>query len=132
MVQIHSPDRGVRDRLVAALLLALIGVGCFALWLGIPALTLLVLSRVVDPSSNALVLYALILVPTAMVAFTWLLVLANRQYGRITRRRQLRRGELPQPSSPFELMLTVSLTVAIVALIVWFLFFADSPPWVTV
>lgn len=110
---------------MAALLLAVIGVGCFALWLGVPALTLWGLSQVVDPSSNGLIFFALVLVPMAMVAFAWLLVMANRQYGRVTRGR----GRL---SSPLESMVSVSLVVAIAALVVWFLFFADSPPWVTV
>ena len=109
---------------MAALLLAVMGLGCIALWLGVPALTLLVLSPVVG-HSDSLIFYALVLVPAAMTAFTLLLARVNRLYMRVT-------GTFGRNGGPFEPMLIASLVAAFIALVVWFLVFADSPPWVTV
>ena len=109
---------------MAALLLAVMGLGCIALWLGVPVLTLLVLSQVVGHSDD-LIFYALVLVPTAMVVFTLLLARVNRLYMRVTR-------TFERDGGPFEIMFIASLVAAFIALVVWFLIFADSPPWVTV
>jgi hypothetical protein len=118
------------DRAAAALLLMLLALGSLVLWIGIPAGALWVLSKLTDSSTNHFLL-ALVVIPTGMIMFAFVLFWINALYLRVI-------GVLPSEEEdedagwrwrgPLGLFLSVSMVLAFVALIAWVFFIADHPP----
>jgi hypothetical protein len=130
--EIAGPARGRRaaDRLAAAFVLVVMGAATLVFWIGIPLGGLWFFAQVTD-SWNGHFLLSLVLIPTAMALFSpalfWLNGLYLRMIGVIgpgadeEDRRWRARG-------PLEMFLSAGLVVALVALFVWFFFFAKYPP----
>ncbi len=118
------------DRLAAAFVLVLLGVGSLVLWIGIPAGGMWFFGQVTD-STNGHFLLSLVLIPVAMAVFAPALFWLNGLYLRVTGaldvddadddRRWRGRG-------PLEVFLYMGMLAALVALFVWFFFFATNPP----
>lgn len=120
------------DRVAAAFLLALLAVGSLALWIGIPTLCLWLASKAADTLAYHFIL-ALLMTLVGMTVWVVFLAWLNQLYLRVSGiaarleadrkagwARQRFRG-------PLELFLTVSFVIAIVALFIWFFFFAQNP-----
>ncbi len=118
------------DRLASIFVLVILGAATLCFWIGIPLGGLWFLSKVTD-SWNGHFLLSLVLIPAAMAAFSPVLFWLNALYLRVT-------GALPPPDDqggrawrlggPLETFLYLGLAVAVVALFVWFFFFAKYPP----
>ena len=118
----------VMDRLVAIFLLALMAVGSLAMWTVVPYLAL---RYGIDllPSQALQLIGGLVLVPFSIGLFALLLFWLNGLYLRVTghwaydeeqdRPRRLR--------GPLEPLLVWSLLAALLLMIYWFFFLADSP-----
>ena len=129
----HAPARTPLDRLAAGLLLVVLALGCMALFIGIPVAALWGLSKITD-SFLAHFLGGLVGIPLAMILFASALFRVNGLYLRMTvdfsdddewddldgRPTLRRRG-------PLEPLLVASFAVALVAFVIWFLFFAENP-----
>jgi hypothetical protein len=119
-----------RDWAAAAFILVVLLGSAFFFWLGIPVLTLWALSKATESGAHHFVL-GLLAVPVAMAAFVPILFRLNWLYLRVT-------GALPveepaggrprQLHGPLEYVLVSSFLISIVALLVWFFFFAENPP----
>lgn len=123
--------RAIVDRVVLALLMTLLAVGCLALWTVVPAAALWAISQVEGPSTTHLAL-ALVAVPTAIILFAALLVRVNGLYVRVaaTIARPADEDRAEFMRGPLEWLIVASLVVAFVALIAWFAFIAEDPfPW---
>ena len=125
-----------RDRLAAAFLLVLLAVGTLVLWIGIPVLCLWGASKVTS-SIGGHFLVALPTTLTAMGAFAWFLYWLDRLYLRVTGAfdpaayDEEDTDDEDEPHiirGPLEPMLIVSLVIGGIALVVWFLVFAENPP----
>jgi hypothetical protein len=131
-----SPSHLTREwrvRIAASMLLSAMAIGCLALWLVVPALTLWALSQLVSSVSGFLFL-SLAFVPGAMAGFAWLLGLANRRYlavsgalHRLEEDGELDDDEPRRLHGPLESMLPPSIALAAVALVLWIVFFASQP-----
>ena len=128
---VNGEGRRLGDRLAATFLLVLLGIGSLVLWIGIPAGGLWAFSKVTE-SSNRHFLLSLVLIPVAMALFAPALFWLNGLYLRVIgvlhpddedadERRWHVRG-------PLETFLYLGMVVALVALFVWFFFFAENPP----
>ena len=129
-VAIVRPGTRAVDRVVGALLLALMAVGCFALWLAVPAAVLLTLSRATESATLHLSL-GLLLVPVAMVAFGSLLLWMNRLYLQVTgvlARLDRQDDEPVRLRGPLEPMLVASFVIALVAFLFFTIFIGDPIP----
>jgi len=123
------PQDRARDRIAAAFLLCLLTVGSFVLWIGVPAGSLYLSSKLVDSLAGHFVL-ALPMTLAAMVAWGSALFWLNALYLRVT-------GFFDEPEDPdepprrirgpLEPILIGSMIVALVALFVWFFVFAENP-----
>src|SRR6476469_4113964 len=120
----------MRDRALALLLLALMAVGCLAIWVVVPAGVLSALAHATEDQSVHLVA-GVILVPTAMFGFAALLLRLNYLYLRVTGvldRWDDDEGDEPRHlRGPLEPLLLGSLALQIVALAVWLVFVGDVP-----
>jgi len=130
-------------RVVEAFLVAVMGVGSLFLWMGIPAGWLLIASKLSSKYPNIYML-ALVACPITMVAFGWLLVRVNAMYVGLFPEPEERRprgreawlhsvgadASTRRPRPVLETFMSISVALALVALLVWFLFFAGSslPP----
>jgi hypothetical protein len=125
----RSPGIRARDRAVALFLLALMVVGSFALWIGVPAAVLYTLSRFTD-SMTGHYLGALALIPLAMVACGALLFWINGLYMRVNGRQAIERhdDEPPRVRGPLGLILSSSLMIALVAMIAWLAMYGGQTP----
>ena len=126
-------------RLTELTLIGAIFAGSLALWLGIPALGLWLVSKLSD--NGLFVAFAVfgIFCPAAMTALGLLLGRLNGAYYRVVGinpghrppawRSSLSGDRSParQPRNVLEVSLTLSVVIAIVAMAVWFFFFAHSP-----
>jgi hypothetical protein len=127
-------------RVAAAGLIVLMAVGSIAMWIATP-IGWLLLASVITPSTRpSLGIYLLVLagIPVTMVAFGKGLAALDRRYGRLTDtapvvRRQLPwhrslRGERPggRRSSVLDVVMVVSVGLALVAFAIWFFTFAGS------
>jgi len=123
----------VADRLAAAFLLLLLGVGSLLLWIGIPFGLLWFFSRVTD-SWNGHFLMSLVLIPLAMALFAPALFWLNGLYLRVTG--VIRPDEEDDDEQerrirgPLEFFLYLGMVAALIALTIWFFFFAKNPPQV--
>jgi hypothetical protein len=116
-------QRSPRRRLEAALLLGAIFLGCQLLWLGVPAVALWGLSRFATTPSEYLI-GSIVLLPTALGAFGWLLGLANSRYLEISGPPVDDDEEVPRLHGPLESILPASILVAVVSLLVWITVFS--------
>ena len=125
-----SPPRRARDRLAAAFLVALLGMGSVVLWLGIPVAGLWLFSKVTD-SWNGHFLLSLTLIPVAMALFAPVLFWLNGLYLRVIG--VLGAGEDDEERrwsahGPLEVFLYLGIVIALVALFGWFFFLAKNQP----
>jgi hypothetical protein len=128
-----GPGAGRRylDRLAAGFLLALMGVGCLVLWIGLPAGVLWALSRVTESSTYHFVA-AVIAVPAAMILFAPALFWLNRLYLRVIGALRAEEDDEDRPwrlGGPLELFLVASLAIALAALLAWIFFLGERPPY---
>jgi hypothetical protein len=126
---IVRPGSRPRDRALALLLLALMAVGCLAIWVVVPAGVLNALAHATDDRSVHLVA-GIILVPTAMFLFAALLLRLNYLYLQVTGVLDRWNDEDDEPRQlrgPLEPLLLGSLLIEVVALGIWLAFFGDIP-----
>ena len=130
--------RAVR-RITEYALIAAIFAGSLLLWLGVPAAGLWLVSKLSD--NGILIVFAVfgIFCPAAMTVLGLLLGRLNGTYYRVVglepgRRPPAWRSSLSgdrttarRPRNVLEVSLTLSVVIAVVAMIVWFFFFAHSP-----
>ena len=125
--------RGTRERLAGAFVLAVMLLACLVFWIGIPVGGLWALSKATDSFAGHFVI-GLIGVPTAMALFSPALFWLNGLYLRVPgvlARLEAEEEETGWPRrvrGPLEPMLCVSFVVVLVALTIWFFFFAENPP----
>jgi hypothetical protein len=127
-------------RLLGTVLIALMAVGSVLLWIGIPVGWLYVASQLVDSPEPRMGPYVLVLVgiPATMIAMGKLLAVLDRTYGRVTRTAPSVRTQLPwlrslrgerrpdRPRSVLEVVMVVSVALALACFAAWFLLFAGS------
>ena len=127
------PEIRTRDRIAAAFVLVVLVAACLVFWIGIPVGGLWALSKATD-SSTAHFVIGLLGVPTAMALFSPVLFWLNWLYLRVSG--VLARLEADEEEAgwqrrvrgPLEPILVVSFVAAVVALSIWFFFFAENPP----
>jgi hypothetical protein len=128
-----QPPRA-RDRLAAAFLLAVLGVGTLVLWIGIPTLCLWAASKV----TSSIASHFLVATPVTLVAmgvFVSLLYRVDRLYLRVTGAYDPSQWDEDHDDDeeprilrgPLEPMLIASLVIAMIALFVWFFAYAENP-----
>jgi hypothetical protein len=140
LAQLHD-GRTPLASVVTALLAVAIVVGSAALWIGIP-LGGLWLAGELTTTAQGFLFATLGGIPLAMTGFAWLLYKVNDLYerGRGTEaggghrrsawlvsfseeRNRVRRARAPRPL--IDVAMTVSATVALVLMAIWFFFFSD-------
>jgi hypothetical protein len=120
-------------RLAGAFVLVVMACACVVFWIGIPVGALWGLSKATDSFAGHFVL-GLLLVPTAMALFSPALFWLNNLYLRVTgvlerlEADELQAGWQRRVRGPLEPMLFLSLAVALIAMTIWFFFFAEDPP----
>jgi hypothetical protein len=119
----------------AACLAMVIVLGSALLWIGVPVAGFWLAARV-SPDGVTAVLSALIAIPVAMAAVGWLLARVSARY------ESLRGGRARRPGPPawrvslseerasdrrraIDIAMTVSAAAALLALTIWFFFFAE-------
>ena len=127
-------DLSAGDRLVAAFLWILMAVGSVAMWVGVPAGFLYLAGKITSDQAQHIML-SVIGVPLAIIVWARGLFWLNRLHMRVTMPRLMREIEEADDEEerrvvrgPLEPLLVISLAVAIVAMAVWFFFFAERPP----
>ena len=118
------------DRAAAMFILVLLGAGSLFLWVGIPYGLLWFFARVTD-SWNGHFLLSVVLIPIAMALFAPALFWLNGLYLRITGVLSPADDEEDQGRrlrGPLEIFLYLGMIAAVVALTIWFFFFAENPP----
>jgi hypothetical protein len=127
-------DLSVGDRAVAAFLWILMAVGSVAMWVGVPAAWLWVAGQITSDQAQHITL-SVIGVPLAIILWARGLFWLNRLHMRVTMPRLLREiEEAPEDEppriirGPLEPLMVGSLAVAILAMAIWFFFFAETPP----
>ncbi len=128
------PVMSTGDRLVAAFLWILMAVGSFAMWVAVPAGWLWLAGQITSDQAQHIML-SVIGVPLAIIIWARGLFWLNRLHMRITMPRLKREiEEAPEAEEPrvirgpLEPLMVGSLVVAIVAMAIWFFFFAERPP----
>jgi hypothetical protein len=123
----HRGGHALGDRLAGVFVLVTLGVATLVFWLGIPIGGLWFLSKVTD-SWNGHFLLSLVLIPTAMALFAPALGWLNGLYLRVSGALDSEGEGRRRMRGPLEAFLYAGLVVAVVALVVWFFFFAKYPP----
>lgn len=132
---------GTGNRLVAVALIALMAVGSILMWLAVPYGWIYLVSQNVDSSQPSMGPYVLLLVaiPGSMMVIGKLLGSLNRAYGRITHTTPEVRVTLPwhrslrgerdagHPRTVLDVVMVVSVGLALLVFGLWFLLFAGSP-----
>jgi hypothetical protein len=130
-------------RLLGALLIGSMAIGSVVLWIGIPVGWLYLASRLVDSSQPTMGPYVLVLVgiPATMIAMGKVLAVLDRAYGRVTRTTPQARMQLPwlrslrgesgparraRPRSVLDVVMVLSVGLALFCFALWFLLFAGS------
>ena len=123
---------GIVNRTLGAGVMALMVLGSFGLWIGVPAGILWILGKLVESKSEHLLL-ALIAVPTGMALFALLLFRLNALYLRVNGYTLTKSsGEdddeewLPDVRGPLDRILGVCAIIALVGFFAWMLF-AEGP-----
>jgi hypothetical protein len=139
-----QPDRTPHswsERVAVAALAVVIVLGSALVWIGVPVVGLWVAGRITtDPLR--FVMFSLLAIPSTMVALGWLLYRAGAHYERL--RGTERRGSSPPawrsslseerasdrrrkgPRSLIDISMTASAITALVAMAIWFFFYATS------
>ena len=127
-------DLSTADRMAAAFLWILMAVGSLAMWVGVPAGWLWVAGKITSDQAQHITL-SVIGVPLAIIIWARGLFWLNRLHMRVTMPRLMREiEEAPEDEEPrvirgpLEPLMVGSLVVAIVAMAIWFFFFAERPP----
>lgn len=127
-------------KIVAVMLIALMGVGSILMWVGVPFLWIWGVSQSVETSQPTLGPYVLLLfgIPASMVVVGKLLGRLNRLYGEVTRTTPEVRVVLPwhrsmrgerdagHPRTVLDVVMVVSVSLALLTMGVWFFFFAEG------
>jgi hypothetical protein len=122
------------DRVASGFLLALMALGSFALWLGVPALCLYASGKVAHSGAEHYLL-ALPMTVAGMLAWGLVLIWLNNLYLRVTgviaryraEEEEFGAGSVPRfLRGPLEPLLIGSLVIALIVLTAWFLFIADG------
>ncbi len=130
----------VAARLGGVALVALMAVGSVVLWIGVPVGFIYAVSQNVSSSQPSLGPYVLVLVgiPLAMVLVGRVLSALNRLHGRVTGtapevvvrapwHRSMRDGrDVGHPRTILDVIMVVSVGLALLCMGVWFLFFAEG------
>jgi hypothetical protein len=130
--RVEAAGRGVgrrlADRVAATFVLALLAAASLVFWMGIPVGGLWFFSRVTQ-SWNGHFLLSLVFIPAAMALFAPALFWLNGLYLRVIGVLGTEDGEKDNRRlrGPLELFLYAGMAVALVALCVWFMFFARNP-----
>jgi hypothetical protein len=117
------------DRVAAGFILVLLGAGSLVLWIGIPFALLWIFSRVTDSWTGHFVM-GVVLIPLAMALFAPLLFWLNALYLRVAR---VLPGDEEDEDlgrrirGPLEFFLYLGMIGALIALTVWFFFYASNP-----
>jgi len=136
----QSLGRTLVTRPIAVLLVLLMAVGSVVLWIGIPVGWVWVASRTVKTSQPTFGPYLLVLVGTPLTMWLWgkLLFRLNDVYSRLTGQTSEVRTQLPwhksmrgergsgRTTTVLDLVMMISVTVALTAFAVWFFLFAGS------
>src|SRR5215212_6864026 len=136
-----STVRAIVTKPIALLLVLLMAIGSVFLWIGIPVGWVWIASRTVDSSQPSLGPYLLVLfaVPISMWIWGRLLFKLNALYSRLTGRTYEVRAQLPwhksmrgergsgRPTTVLDIVMIVSVSVALLAFGAWFFLFAGSP-----
>jgi hypothetical protein len=132
---------GTGNRVVAVALIALMAVGSIIMWLGVPLGWIYAVSRSVESSQPTMGPYVLLLVgiPGSMMVMGKLLGSLNRYYGRVTHTTPEVRVNLPwhrsmrgerdagHPRTVLDVVMVVSVAVAMACFGAWFFLLAGSP-----
>jgi hypothetical protein len=132
--------RTMATKPIAVLLVLMMGVGSVVLWIGLPVGWVWVASRTVKSSQPSLGPYLLVLFATPVSMWLWskLLFRLNDLYSRLTGQSHEVRTQLPwhksmrgergstRPTTVLDLVMIVSVSIALTAFGVWFFFFAGS------
>jgi hypothetical protein len=135
-----SLGRTLVTRPIAVLLVLLMAVGSVVLWIGIPVGWVWVASRTVKTSQPTLGPYLLVLFATPLTMWLWgkLLFRLNDVYSRLTGQTSTVRAQLPwhksmrgerdsgRQTTVLDLVMIISVSVALLAFAVWFFVFAGS------
>jgi hypothetical protein len=125
---------------IAIALILLMAVGSVFLWIGIPVGWVWIASRTVKSSQPSLGPYVLVLLATPVSMWIWgkFLFRLNAVYSRMTGQTHEVRTQLPwhrsmrgervvsRPTTVLDLVMIVSVSVALIAFGIWFFFFAGS------
>jgi hypothetical protein len=122
-----------RDRLAASFVLVVLALGCLALFIGVPIAVLWGASKLTGSLATHFVI-GLLGIPLAIALLSPALFWLNGLYLRITSA-SLEENDwnededepLFRVHGPLEPMLVVAFVIALVALCVWFFFFAENP-----
>lgn len=139
----HSPDQMVRRALskpAALVLILLMAIGSVAMWVAVPVFWLWLGSHLQQGAQPSLGPYLLILIgiPATMVVIGKLLVRLDRVYAAVVGARSQERVQRPwhrsmrgergstRQRTVLDLVMVVSVTVALIAFGVWFFGYAGS------
>jgi hypothetical protein len=121
----HAPAAAAfAQRVLRGLLLVLLALGAFGLWVGVPAAVLWGLGRLVDDSTQHLVL-GLIGVPVGMILFGLLLAMLNTAFLRLSGAPMPDAEEeswRPRLRGPLDRLLAFSAVACLLAFLAWLLF----------
>jgi hypothetical protein len=125
---------------VAVVLVLMMALGSVVLWIGIPVGWVWVASRTVKTSQPSFGPYLLVLIATPLTMWLWgkLLFRLNDLYSRLTGQSHEVRAQLPwhrsmrgertvsRPTTVLDMVMIVSVSLALTAFGIWFFFFAGS------
>jgi hypothetical protein len=137
----RSVLRTVATRPIALVLVLLMAIGSVVLWIGIPVGWVWVASRTVKTSQPSLGPYLLVLFATPISMWVWgkLLFRLNSVYSRLTGQTHEVRTQLPwhksmrgeresqRPTTVLDIVMIVSVSIALTAFAIWFFTSAGSP-----
>jgi hypothetical protein len=132
--------RTLATKPIAVLLVLMMAVGSVVLWIGIPIGWVWVASRTVKTSQPSFGPYLLVLFATPVSMWLWgrLLFRLNDLYSRLTGQTHEVRAQLPwhrsmrgertvsRPTTVLDMVMIVSVSIALAAFGIWFFFFAGS------
>jgi hypothetical protein len=132
--------RTLTTKPIAVLLVLMMAVGSVVLWIGIPVGWVWIASRTVKTSQPSFGPYLLVLCATPVSMWLWgrLLFRLNDLYSRLTGQTHEVRAQLPwhrsmrgertvsRPTTVLDMVMIVSVSIALLAFGIWFFFFAGS------